>query len=670
MANTENVSELAERIKAGVDQAKSSATRAIDDLAGIAESLAMRETSDRLRETGRQLRSDTFNIIVMGRFKNGKSTLLNALMGGTTVPVDLQGHKGPMVVDDLPATAILTGVQYADPPFVKAWGFDSKAEEWTFSRYLQESSLYYDEEENIKRFAHIRQFEMGFPATLCQAGVIVYDSPGLDENPTRSAVTRDATGRCDAAIVVYRSDSPMGMSELDEVSRVVADGTRVFSVVNLMHGKKADEKLKGFFWNKYVRDHQQGPSWTGQDLATRGIYFVDANQARDGRYTGDQRMIEASGLLEFEKRLAAFLNEERLHEHLKKYATQASTMAATVEQQIAQRRQATQADQARLREAYTSILPSLTAIKDRPAKIPRLFKRHRARAESELIASFTALVSRIRAELAGHLESVEISRSLIAVLRQEKMKREVSDAINLFVAARIEEWGRTEAGAILRSVLEELGEDLENEIATIGRQFDEIHLELTGWKVEAGSGSIVGTTDRVLGAVAGLLFGNVGAVVGGGAGGWRGALGGAVGAAGAWLAIGALGVTAAPVVITVVLLSAAVASIVGGNLGLAERAKRAVRKVADDQLRLMPEEKSAAIARELAERFDAMEATATSEISALIDEEERNIQEIVSINQREQGEKDQILADLDRSATALAACQLELKRALTIAQQR
>src|SRR5579863_4787260 len=197
-------SSLADMMMRGVEKAEAEADGSIQGLAEVAASLDMRETQARLSDTASQLRSDTFNLMVMGRFKNGKSTLLNALLGGTTASVDLGGQLGPMVVDDLPATATLTGVIYAEKPYIKVWDFDGTCEEWPLDRYLRDSTLDVDQLENVRRFQHVREFEMGFPARLCQAGVTIYDSPGLDEHDDRTKVTQDAVRRCDAVVLVYR----------------------------------------------------------------------------------------------------------------------------------------------------------------------------------------------------------------------------------------------------------------------------------------------------------------------------------------------------------------------------------------------------------------------------------------------------------------------------------
>lgn len=658
-------------MKQGAEKAKKGAEAAIEGLASIARDLEMQETSDKLTATGRQLHSDTFNLIVMGRFKNGKSTLLNAILGGTTKPVDLQGHQGPMVVDDLPATAILTAVRYADTPYVRAWAFDGGREQWTLSRYLSESTLGIDEDDNQARFAHIREFEMGFPARLCQAGVAVYDSPGLDEKPNRTAVTKSATERCDAAIVVYRSDVLMGQNELMDAAKLVADGTRVFTVINLWSGRKLDDKLKGFVWNRYLHEQRGEPKWNGtQDLSVHDVYFVDAEMARKARYTGDEAMAVASGLTFLEERLGEFLLRDRHRVHLTRYATRAENLATAVDQHIAQRQHALSADQRRLLEAQSAIMPKLDAIDARARKLPALFRRYRTQAEAELISSFTALVSRIKDELPAHVESLDLRPNpFTGVFQQDKLLKEITTAISDFASGKVQDWGRNEAAMLLQPILGDLGDEIESEIAAIGRQFDEIHLDLTGWEVPATGGSVVGTTERVLSAVASVLVGNALGAIGGGAGGWRGALGSLAGGVGTALVLSMLGVSSAVVFWPVTLGAAIVFAALGGGVGLAKRAKKKALEQSDELLRAMPQQVSAQLVAELNDNFEQLEKAVTDEITTLIEEEKRNIREIVELNQRDQASKTRALIKLNDASTALGTHRSALQRALAVAGQ-
>jgi hypothetical protein len=677
MSVAENES-LVDAVRRSGAAAKEAAGGAIAALAGVAERLEMRETALRLADTRAELDSDTFKIIVMGRFKNGKSTLLNALMGGTTREVRLGGHKGPMVTDDLPATATLTAVRYAEEPYVKAWSFDGRSETWSLDRYLRESTLDIDEQESQRRFGHIREFEMGFPARLCQAGVTVYDSPGLDDHESRSLITRDATARCDAAIVVYRSDVLMGQNELMDAAGLVADGTRIFTVINLWGERAVDDRLRGFVWNRYVRDQLGGPRWDNQDLAARDIYFVNGGRARDARYPeaagtpgGEPSAVTASGLAELEARLGEFLIQDRQHAHLSRFTTRAFNLGDLIDKHLAQRRLAAQTDQESLRHAYAEAAPRLEHIRSRPRKLAAVFQRFRDEAQNLLVASFLQTVVRLRQELPGHLAATPLpsGEKFSKLFRQKKMQDEAAGVVSAFVTDRLDDWGQKEVNELLRPLVERLGEEVETEIAAIGRQYDEIHFELTGWRVDPGQGAIIGTTERVLSAVAGLFFGDVSAALTGGAGGWRGAAGGISGALGMGFLLAAVGVTAGAVFFPLTLAAAATLGMLGATSGLEKRVKDAMATRCDPLLAELATEVEPKIAAKLADDFVLLEKTVTEELLAVIDEEERNIRTMVELNQRDQEDRTRVLAELADLGADVAKHRMALQQALVIAQQ-
>lgn len=665
--------DLSEVIAQGSRQARSTADSAISGIAEIAAELEMRETADSLRQTGEQLRSDTFKLIVMGRFKNGKSTLLNALLGGTTEPVILDGHKGPMVVDDLPATATLTGVRYAEEPYVRAWGFDGKAEPWSFAKYLRESTLDTDELESQRRFQAIKEFEMGYPAVLCREGVIVYDSPGLDEHKSRTLITREATKRCDAAVIVYRSDILMGQSELVDAASVVAEGTRVFTVVNLWNGRQVDERLRSYVWNKYVKDHCGGPAWNNQELSQlsqRDIYFVDAEQGRNGRYDQDQASVETSGLAGFERALAKFLVEERQQVHLQKFATQAGNLASAIDVHISQRQKAAQQDREELKAAYAEQMPELAAVRTHPAKLAKIFARYRTDAEAALTSSFDELVARIRMELPGHLRSVALpsAQKATKALHIKKLQEEAAAAISDFVVTRVDTWCNQDAMAELGPAIERLFDEIDGEITAIARKFDEIHVNL-GWDGLDAGGPVVRTSERILAAAAGLVLGGGGGAITGGAAGWRGTAGSVAGVVGTSFVLGMLGVTSAVIFLPAVVAAALVAGFLTAGADLERRVKDKALEQCDGMLAGLPEGYRPVIRENLERYFELLETTVTKEVRAFIEEEEHHLARALELNQSEQAERDRAIAALTAAADVLAQQRLALQRALVIALQ-
>ena len=673
MTVTDNGTTLSEKISQAREHAHAQAGTAIEELVNIADWLDLRETSERLTATAALLDSYTFNLMVMGRMKNGKSTLLNALLEGTTQPVAMSTGRGLMAVGTLPTTAVLTTVHYADKPSVKVQRMDGSCEDWKFDQYLRDSVLTEDNEENARFFEQIMEFQIGFPAVLCQAGVIVVDSPGTDEHPLRTKVTFTAARQADAAIRPYRSDVLMGEKELQEDAEVRKAGTRVFTVVNMWGDNQVDDRLRAYVWNRYVRDQLGGPKWDNQDPADRDIFFVHAQHAFLARMAGDAAGVERSGLGALERRLGEFLTNERLPAHLHKHATSAIQLAGAIEEHVGQREAAARADQRRLQDAYIAEQPKIAQITAQADKLPVIFSRYQAQADIDLRTSFRQAVADIRQALPEYLESVALpsAESLTKVFQHKKMAAEAAAAISEFTTDRLDKWSQTEAHELLEPIMKRLGDEVKAEVAAIGEQLDEINFRMSGWTVPTGDGDIrlVGTTERVLSAVAGLFFGDVSAAVTGGAGGWRGAAGGISGALGASFLLGALGVTAGIVFWPATLAAAMLAGIAAGGYNLDRRVKKAALTTADQSLATLPDLSGEVISGKVAEFFAQAEQEVSGEVKAFITEQVRSIEKFVELNQRDQADKDRTLKEMAKARSAVAEYVATLEQAVAIAKQ-
>lgn len=672
MATLEHES-LADKINRTTKEAKESALRAIGGLQSAATQLEMADAAEQLRSILQDLESDTFKILVMGRFKNGKSTLLNALLGGTTKPIGLAGLRGPMVVDPLPATAVLTSVRYSDEPWVKAYDFTDKAESWTFERYLQDSIQDIDRSRTEEKFRNVKAFDMGFPARLCQAGVEVCDSPGLDDdNKARTPITKNASKHCDMAIVVYRSDALMSESERKDANEAVADGTKIFTVVNLWSNITVNDRLRGYVWDRMFGDTK--PGFTGKEnLGDHDIYFVDAQQACDARYSNDKDGVVKSGLIAFEDRLFDFLAHDRAHIHVSKFARLASLSGDAIEQHLGQRIRAAETDKNSLRTAYEQVKPQLAALRSRPERLTRILAKFRQDGTDALIAGFQQAVDAIGRELPDHLAATPLmnQKGMFDVLRQRRLADEAAEILNSFIQRRLDEWGDQRAPAVLAPFLERMGLELEREITTIEHDLGAIHQHLTGWQFEATGRSavIVPMKERILSSVAGLLLGDISAAFTGGAAGWRGAAGGITGALGSAVLLTIIGATASAVFFPITIVAGAIGGLVFGSRGFADRAKQAVVVAYRPKLAELADKGSPVIAERVSSVFDAIQDAITARATATIREEERHIEQMVQENQRNQADRDRTLKELNRVAKEVTTHRAVLREALVQAQQ-
>ena len=638
---------LSDELKTAREKAVRKASGAIDDLAAIAAEIDMDDaTVRRFGQTKQRLESDTFNLILLGRFRVGKSTMMNALLGKTTRPIpELVAGQGPMPVGDLPTTATLTSIRYSQHPYVRMLRFDGKTEEWSFSRYLDESIVRDDEDENERVFRPIQEFEVGLPAELCEAGVCMFDSPGVADMPQRTAVTKEAIERCDAAIVVYRSDVLAGEDEREFSALVQARGTRIFTIIN-MRGMAADKRFRTFAWNRLVKTERGGPTYEGQDFTTQDIYLIDALQAFRGKSTEDDALVEESGMALFERKLGEFLQRERHYIHLQKFIRTADLDAEAIHKKIAQHEAALRQDEQQLQHTYQELLPRIEAVGARREKLPPIFHKYRRDAERELRLSFTEAVNRLRLDLPGEMSRRELpgwrdslAGQYLNQYQQKKLVRGAKTLCEQIVTERLTAWGQQEVGEVMTTVTERLLEELQDEITRIEREYDDLHFELTGWKPDINAGgSVTSMSERVLAGGLGLLVGDLSSVFGAGGGGLRSVAGAFGGQLAAGIVLSAIGVTTAAVFVPVVMVAGMLAAVVAGKLDKGKVISKALEEW-DPALARLPAEAGEKLDALVVERFDELEAAVMEQVSALIEEEEQTFRKLAEENRRSQTEK-------------------------------
>ena len=146
------------------------AAGAVASLADIASALRMFDLSEQIDGVRSKLESDTFKVIVIGRFKTGKSTFLNALLANSAA-AETADFAAPLPMADLPATATLASIGYSETPFVTMWTHDGRSEPWSLDRFRQQSVIRDDKDDHQAFFENIREFEVGYPSRFCASGV-------------------------------------------------------------------------------------------------------------------------------------------------------------------------------------------------------------------------------------------------------------------------------------------------------------------------------------------------------------------------------------------------------------------------------------------------------------------------------------------------------------------
>jgi signal recognition particle receptor subunit beta len=142
---------------------------AIDAGRRIASGRGRQDLGDRLTQTRAQLASDPIPVVVVGEFKRGKSTLINALLQRAVCPVDAD------VV-----TAVPTAVRYADEPRVATYVLTDDGQR-TDERDMpldSVASLVIEEADPSEPYRQ-RSVEVSIPHRMLRSGLALVDTPGV-----------------------------------------------------------------------------------------------------------------------------------------------------------------------------------------------------------------------------------------------------------------------------------------------------------------------------------------------------------------------------------------------------------------------------------------------------------------------------------------------------------
>ncbi len=211
---------------------------------------------ERAQRLAERIATQRFHIAVLGEFKRGKSTLVNALIGRELLPSGV-----------VPLTAVSTEVHF---------GSDHSTVVFADGRRLPieegEIAAYVTERENPSNVKCVARVEVGTGQVFGTSGVVLVDTPGVGSvNEHNTDTARALLAESDAAVLVLSADSPLSESELRILVELEARHEKVFVVINKSDHLAHDEIGEV---ERFVVEHLRGvlSQWSGP-------YCTDARAA-------------------------------------------------------------------------------------------------------------------------------------------------------------------------------------------------------------------------------------------------------------------------------------------------------------------------------------------------------------------------------------------------------
>jgi predicted GTPase len=184
----------------------------------LAEKHNRPDLAERLTESERRLDDPLFHVLVVGEFKQGKSSLVNALVGREVCPVD----------DDI-ATAVPTVLKHGPDPTaaVLYQPPESSDPEASTADPVREpvavESVAEFVTESVKPTAdrRIHSVELVLPAPLLESGLVLVDTPGVGGlGSMHSTITMGALPMAEAVLFVTDASQEFTQPEIDFMESV------------------------------------------------------------------------------------------------------------------------------------------------------------------------------------------------------------------------------------------------------------------------------------------------------------------------------------------------------------------------------------------------------------------------------------------------------------------
>lgn len=237
-----------------------------------------------------KVEQNRFYLTVVGQFKRGKTSFLNALLGAEVLPVAI-----------LPLTSVVTSLRYGERPCAEVVfqsGARSAIELGDLADYVTENG----NPKNVKAVSHV---EVAYPSEYLRGGVALVDTPGIGSVYTHNTqVTYDFLPQVDAAIFVTSPEPPISSAEIEFLSDLTVHVRKVFVVLNKTD-LLSDGQLREMV--NFTRQSLPASMAAGRD----SFFTVSSTRALQAKQHGDTVQLAASGFAVLEEKLGEFLVSEK-----------------------------------------------------------------------------------------------------------------------------------------------------------------------------------------------------------------------------------------------------------------------------------------------------------------------------------------------------------------------
>lgn len=237
----------------------------------------------------------TYRIAVFGPFNHGKSTLLNALLGKKTLPIDL-----------IPTTGAAIYLRYGETLHSKIIFKDGTEKSEDGTKILKTYAIL-DEQSRMRD--DIAAVEVYCCHPFLKNGVEFLDLPGTNDREDRDNLVKDKLLTADLIVQVLDARKLMTLGEREQLINWLLDrGIRtIVFVVNFVNLLETQDQKQVYHRLRFIAESFRAELPAG----ISNLYRVDALPALRSRLKGDISAAQTTGLTAFEAALQSIVSAQK-----------------------------------------------------------------------------------------------------------------------------------------------------------------------------------------------------------------------------------------------------------------------------------------------------------------------------------------------------------------------
>lgn len=353
------------------------------ELQNISEEIKNETITSRILSLIKQIKTDLFQVIVVGRFSRGKSTFINALLGDKILPSSKD-----------PTTAVINKIIYGDRPVYKIFFKDGKPKEISEDEFKllvapeevcdeddPELSNYIEKEKELNKIDYVN---IAYPLQYCKNNVSIVDTPGTDDlDQSRVDITYGYLDQADAVILLLAADQALSKGEIEFLKeRILKNRIQdIFYIINrkdTLHGLDEETRVFDFVCQNLQR--------VVQKKINDRVFLVSSLQALLYKRQAAGKILkikekrklpenlESTGFPEFQNVLTDYLANDKGEVRLNLYREKAADIINELDAQIKQKIILTERSSDEIIALIQKITPRLEKVKRETARILQNFE--------------------------------------------------------------------------------------------------------------------------------------------------------------------------------------------------------------------------------------------------------------------------------------------------------